>query len=212
MNRFSVIVGMFDEGRGIGVDGKIPWECPEDLKNFSRVTTYVDPEKMMANPELKNVVLMGSATWKSIGQKPLPNRINAIMTSEPDTYSKTTGIWLFNYNEVSLEEAVETLYQNKMVNHVFVIGGVKLYEAAVKSTRCENIFLTRIMSNPVTCDRFMPEFESDYELKSTSSLAPVARSEMYLTMGSCNTIELELIVTSCGEDSCDLICLKVSLS
>lgn len=50
-----------DENRVIGNEGKIPWNIPEDLKNFKKLTTG-------------HVVVMGRKTWDSLPKKPLPNR------------------------------------------------------------------------------------------------------------------------------------------
>ena len=55
--------------RVIGVEGKIPWHLPEDLKFFKRAT-------------LGHVVLMGRKTYESLG-KPLPGRENWVVSSHP---------------------------------------------------------------------------------------------------------------------------------
>lgn len=61
------------EGRWLIGDGeKIPWRVPEDLKRFSSLTRG-------------NAVIMGSGTWRSIGSKPLKNRLNVVLSrSEAD--------------------------------------------------------------------------------------------------------------------------------
>lgn len=51
----------------IGVDNKLPWHYPADLKRFRRVTSGT-------------TVIMGRLTYESIG-KPLPNRRNIVVTS-----------------------------------------------------------------------------------------------------------------------------------
>jgi dihydrofolate reductase len=50
----------------IGQENKIPWECPEDMKFF---------RKMTAN----STVIMGRKTYESIG-RPLPKRRNVVIT------------------------------------------------------------------------------------------------------------------------------------
>lgn len=54
----------------IGDGGKIPWNLPEDLRRFRRLTTG-------------GTVVMGRATWDSIG-RPLPNRRNVVLSRDPD--------------------------------------------------------------------------------------------------------------------------------
>ena len=55
---------------GIGNNGKLPWNIPNDLKRFSKLT------KGNGN----NAIVMGRKTWDSLPIKPLPNRINIIYT------------------------------------------------------------------------------------------------------------------------------------
>ena len=65
----AMIVAMA-KNRVIGVEGKLPWYLPEDLKFFKRIT--------QAKP-----LVMGRKTYASIG-KPLPNRLNVVVTRNPD--------------------------------------------------------------------------------------------------------------------------------
>lgn len=63
----AMIVAMA-KNRVIGVEGKLPWYLPEDLKFFKRMT--------QAKP-----LVMGRKTYASIG-KPLPNRLNIVVTRD----------------------------------------------------------------------------------------------------------------------------------
>ena len=49
----------------IGINNKIPWKCPQDLKFFKKMTEG-------------HTVIMGRKTWESIGEKPLKNRNNMV--------------------------------------------------------------------------------------------------------------------------------------
>ena len=53
----------------IGMDGRLPWHLPEDLKHFKRLT-------------LGHPVIMGRKTWESLG-KALPGRENIVVSSRP---------------------------------------------------------------------------------------------------------------------------------
>lgn len=53
----------------IGKDGALPWQLPEDLRHFKRLT-------------LGHPVIMGRRTWQSLG-KPLPGRDNIVVTRRP---------------------------------------------------------------------------------------------------------------------------------
>ncbi len=68
----------------IGINNSLPWNLPEDLKRFKKITSAGD----------NNIVIMGKNTFLSL-KKPLPNRINYVIskTLKP---KKGTGINLFN--------------------------------------------------------------------------------------------------------------------
>ena len=63
--KLNIIVAICKENRGIGLNNKLPWNYPEDLKYFSRIT------KGNGN----NAIIMGRNTFESIG-KTLPKRTN----------------------------------------------------------------------------------------------------------------------------------------
>jgi len=70
----SLIVASTNLG-GIGYNNMIPWYIQDDLINFKYITSNtIDKNK-------KNVVIMGKNTWDSLSRKPLPNRINLILTT-----------------------------------------------------------------------------------------------------------------------------------
>jgi len=55
---------------GIGLDNKLPWSKIEgDLPRFKKLTT-------------DQVIVMGRNTWLSLPKKPLPSRLNFVVTSQ----------------------------------------------------------------------------------------------------------------------------------
>jgi len=70
--KLSLIVAIAQNGC-IGIDNKLPWYLPEDLKYFRRLTTG-------------NIVIMGRKTYDSIG-KPLPNRHNIVISRHTDFHA-----------------------------------------------------------------------------------------------------------------------------
>lgn len=104
----------------IGKDNIIPWKCKDDLQEFKQATT-------------DNIVIMGRKTFESIGSKPLPNRIN-IVVSMNDDYVITQREHNTNadlYFCTSLETALKycDIYPNK---NVYIIGGAMLIESAIR--------------------------------------------------------------------------------
>jgi len=126
----------------IGKNGKLPWRCSEDLKMFKEMTT-------------NNVVIMGYNTWESIPTKfkPLPNRINIVLTTRPldnskqyhegKYESKYEGKYEGKYEDEgdvvfcnSKEDVLKTIVEIKVVTHMlnipekkfYIIGGKQIYE------------------------------------------------------------------------------------
>jgi dihydrofolate reductase len=56
---------------GIGKDNQLPWKLPNDLKMFKKITT---------SGLQGNTIIMGRKTFESIGQKPLLNRLNIVVS------------------------------------------------------------------------------------------------------------------------------------
>ena len=70
--KFSIIVACYMYG-GIGCYNKIPWELPEELQYFKKITTEtLDHTK-------QNAVIMGRNTLLSLPKKPLQKRKNIIL-------------------------------------------------------------------------------------------------------------------------------------
>ena len=66
-----------DRNQGIGFEGQMPWpRLSGDMKWFKECTT-------------DNIIIMGSTTWKSLG-KPLPNRINVVISRKLHTDANFT--------------------------------------------------------------------------------------------------------------------------
>ena len=64
----SIIVAIA-KNNVIGKDNKLIWHLPEDLKRFKLLTQ-------------EKIVVMGKKTWDSLQKKPLPNRLNIIISNK----------------------------------------------------------------------------------------------------------------------------------
>lgn len=145
--RFSVIACV-DSKNGISKDGKIPWSCPEDLKNFQSVTT--------GTGQYKNIVIMGHKTYLSLPDKsrPLPDRVNLVLSRNANL--TLPGVRTFVNLMLALQWSAE--YQD--INHhsnVFIIGGEEVYRRALNRYLylCDRIYLTQLEKD-YQCDRFFP--------------------------------------------------------
>lgn len=108
----------------IGVENKLPWKLPADLRHFKELTQ-------------NHTIIMGRKTYESVG-KPLPNRENIIVTQQ-ENY-RPRGCQVVH----SVEEALEKCRESGE-REVFVIGGASIYRQALP--QADRIYLTRIHKN-----------------------------------------------------------------
>lgn len=118
--KISIIVAV-SENNVIGNKGKLLWHISKDLLNFKKITSG-------------HHILMGQKTYESIG-KPLPNRINIILSDEKNYKAK--GCYVFN----KLDDAIKFA---KMENEkeLMVIGGGMIYKLLLPLT--SKIYLTKV--------------------------------------------------------------------
>lgn len=143
---FDIVVAM-DQKNGIGKNNQLAWTLPPDMAHFKEITTQTrDPKKI-------NAVVMGRTTWESLPERfrPLPNRLNIVLTTRVDWVLPQGVLLSGNFPEV-----FERLEARSDVESVFVIGGASVYAQAVKTSACRRIYLTRIFQD-FTCDTFFPD-------------------------------------------------------
>ncbi len=122
--RFSVVIA-HTPAFGIGTQGRLPWKKPKDLARFKRITAAT------SRPGMSNAVIMGRKTWDSLPVKPLPGRVNIVLTS---TALSLSGERDADHQQViklkTLPEALDACACMASVDNVFVIGGAQVYAAA----------------------------------------------------------------------------------
>ena len=118
------IIAACDQDRLIGVDGKLPWHIPADLQRFQRLTTG-------------HAVIMGRGTFDSLGRKTLPNRLNVVITRNPDFGRNREGAIFVNGHAEALKACFHSGHEE-----VFIIGGESIYQEAL--TYADRIYLTQI--------------------------------------------------------------------
>ena len=111
----------------IGYNNDLLFNIPEDMKYFKNITT----QEYIKNH--KNIVIMGYNTWKSIPDKykPLPNRINIIITknhfSEMKFTESTENIKVFNDFNFCYKYLEQEENNGNLLGDKFIIGGAQLY-------------------------------------------------------------------------------------
>ena len=116
-----------DPKGGIGYQNKLPWSKIEgDLPRFKQLTNG-------------GVVVMGRNTWESLPFKPLPNRINFIVTSQDGYYPRSCF-------------TIPSLDHISNFNNAWLIGGAQLINSSWNFI--DEVHLTKTFAE-YTCDRYI---------------------------------------------------------
>jgi len=132
-----IIIAAMSENRVIGKDNTLPWSIKGNLAHFK--------EKTMGWP-----CIMGRKTWESLPVKPLPGRLNIIISK---TFTQNHG----DFKEVkvfdSLPSAIEFCAEYEKI---FIIGGESIYRQALPLAN--KIDLT-LIPGLYDGDTFFPEID-----------------------------------------------------
>lgn len=136
--RFSVVVAHLASGL-IGKNNALPWATNQkDMERFRAITSTTH------RPAMKNAVIMGRKTWESMHCRPLPDRVNIVVTSRAVLDGVDGTVVL---KTTSLMDALRTCEALSHVDRVFVIGGARLYDEALGPDcvdGCDYVFSTLI--------------------------------------------------------------------
>lgn len=131
------------ENNVIGKDNQLLWKLSADMKLFRTYTT--------GHP-----VIMGRKTFESLGNKPLPNRTNVIVTRQMDYMAE--GAETCN----SLAEAID-IAEEVEEKEAFIIGGAEIYRLGMYMA--DTLYISRVHASPEG-DAFFPAIDpSIWQLK-----------------------------------------------
>jgi dihydrofolate reductase len=124
----------------IGKDNQMPWQLPEDLAHFKRVT-------------LGQPVIMGRKTWDSLPARfrPLPGRVNIVVTRQSDWHAEGA------LRAGSIEEAVRLCGD---APQAWIMGGAEIYRQA--EPLASTAVVTEIDAD-FEGDAFAPTLASDWQ-------------------------------------------------
>jgi dihydrofolate reductase len=154
----KAIVAM-DDNFGIGKDGTLPWPHNKlDMLHFKENTTG-------------HVVVMGSKTWADEKMpKPLPNRTNVVVTSNPDKLPDGAD----KYITKDIQNGILNLQNEYPNKDIWVIGGANLFKQTLSII--EELHLTRMIGD-YDCDTLLSKsFLVDFELISESTYVDMSCS------------------------------------
>ena len=127
----SLIAAVAENG-AIGLENKLLYWLPNDLKRFKALTTG-------------HTIVMGRRTFESLPKGALPNRRNVVLTRNAEFRARDTEVF------ASLEAALASCGADE---DVFVIGGASVYAEALR--RADRLCLTLVHDTPQRADAFFP--------------------------------------------------------
>jgi dihydrofolate reductase len=131
MKTISIIVAVAADN-GIGYQNQLLTHISADLKHFKQITKG-------------HTVVMGRNTWFSLPNRPLPNRINIVITNIPnEVFEGAVTVY-------SIQEALSACPDNQ---ESFIIGGAMVYQQFFPLAN--KLYLTK-MHKTFPADTFFPE-------------------------------------------------------
>jgi len=141
MKKTSMILACNING-GIGYQNGIPWNIPQEMQKFRKITTEVFDQTK------KNAVIMGKNTWLSLRRKPLKNRINIVITKSEE-YEQDDCLIVS-----SIAEALEYGEKINNIEKIFIIGGSSVYNECLYKYEFD-IFMSMLYYDEYETDSFV---------------------------------------------------------
>jgi dihydrofolate reductase len=139
---FSIFIAT-DINNGIGKNNTLPWSIKEDLQLFRNYTRG-------------HVIIMGRKTWDSLPSKPLPGRINIVISSKqkPEEYNSCNSlVWI---NNIETDEFWDLLKYQRWICHrsIYIIGGAQIINLFMKYREYCGKLLVHRVNGIFDCDTF----------------------------------------------------------
>jgi dihydrofolate reductase len=124
-----------DRNGAIGKGGKLPWHYSADMKFFKETTTG-------------NAVVMGHKTWLGLQKRPLPNRLNIVLSRKSEIEAHESVVLMRDVDAVLA--TAKTLDCD-----LYVIGGEQVYRSFLP--HIEKWLVTEVPLSVEGADAFVPE-------------------------------------------------------
>ena len=138
------MISALAKNRAIGKLNGLPWYLPADLKHFKEKTSG-------------KIIILGFNTFKSIGEKPLPNR-KQIILSEYTEYQVPENCFVATSIDRALEIAKKLSEVPGQSDEIMICGGAMVYKQFLPLA--ERLYLTFI-DHDFEGDIFFPEFNME---------------------------------------------------
>lgn len=131
------LIVAIDENGGIGRDGGLPWNLPDDMSFFKKMTNG-------------GIVIMGSGCYDSLMEKykPLPNRLNVVISRSDRQFP---GCMTFKSPFDILDDDYLMSKEN-----IWVIGGSRIYDIFIDIV--DELYVTHV-NGSFNCDVWFPKID-----------------------------------------------------
>jgi len=138
----SIIAAVAKNG-AIGLNGKLLYWLPADLKRFKALTTG-------------HTIIMGRKTFESLPKGALPNRRNVVLSRSNQDFP---GAERFSSLTDALASCNLPLKGAGGSEEIYIIGGASVYAEALPLA--DRLCLTEVHDTPAEADAFFPAFNPD---------------------------------------------------
>ena len=160
-----------DNNRCIGKNGKLPFAQKSDMVRFKMLT-------------MGNIVIMGRKTFDSLGQKPLPGRMNYVISSDASklsqVYFSNQNVQFFRTVNACIQHLNSLIYDglcDEVISNIFVIGGESIYREFLPLA--SRIYATYIETEIEGGDTFFPEIPEDFIEEDLDGVHPMDGKNEY---------------------------------
>jgi len=135
----------------MGKDGAMPWgDMPLDGNHFRSLTEG-------------HIVVMGRKTLESMDYKPLPNRMNIVLSRRINVGQRPLDMKNPLYSAFSVDEVLDVYDRTKPGVDLWVIGGSEVYKAFLPYI--EEFYVTTVGEH-FEGDTFFPDIHKEYDWES----------------------------------------------
>ncbi len=153
-----IVIAAITTNYAIGKNNDLVVKIKADMEHFVKHTS--GPSKL---------VITGRLNYESFPKRPLPGRINGVVTRDKN-YPVVEGM----YTAHSLEEALKIAYVT--ASEIYIIGGGQIYKEAMESPdMVDELIITHIDKVVEDADVFFPAIDPAVWME-------VERSETYSTI------------------------------
>jgi dihydrofolate reductase len=171
------------KNNGIGNNNSLPWNLPQDLKYFQKVTVGKG----------NNAIIMGKNTWNSI--QFLKRRDHLIISSTLKLDYVVDGNIIKSFKSI---DDVKRYLSKSHYDNIWVIGGAQIYETFINLNLLDEIYVTFIDDN-YECDTYFPDMPNNYILYKSEVCNEKSNNHKYTQRLIYKKLKKDMIVSYKGE-------------